>query len=345
MTKRPLPTADQTVGPFFRDGLGYPGDAPGATGQPGAVLLDGRCSTAQANRSPTPSSRSGAGSRWSDRVRAPDRAAAATAPSPGSAAARRTPMAGTRSGRWNPRRCDRAGPRSSRCQIFARGLPDKLSTRIYLPDDDAALAADPLLAGLPAGRRATLIARAHRAGPICTTTSACRARTRRCSLPSGRTAHPADVGLLVARARARRGRSPRRRGDAAIAGSRSCSARGGARVRSPPPDGVGGRSSDPAEAGIAARMPRPASRAARLPRARRQSRDPAARALRGRVSSEDARLAAPRRDEPGHPRHRARAVARGCGGRSSMPTSTQPSRRSSRSPRTHRDDRHDRRAP
>ncbi|WP_417564653.1 protocatechuate 3,4-dioxygenase subunit alpha [Microbacterium sp.] len=42
--------------------------------------------------------------------------------------------------------------------VFARGLPDKLHTRIYLPDDEAALAADPLLASLTPEERATLIA-------------------------------------------------------------------------------------------------------------------------------------------------------------------------------------------
>lgn len=42
--------------------------------------------------------------------------------------------------------------------VYARGLPDKLHTRIYLPDDTAALAADPLLASLDEGDRVTLIA-------------------------------------------------------------------------------------------------------------------------------------------------------------------------------------------
>jgi protocatechuate 3,4-dioxygenase alpha subunit len=42
--------------------------------------------------------------------------------------------------------------------VFARGLPDKLHTRIYLPEDEAALAADPLLSSLTAQERATLIA-------------------------------------------------------------------------------------------------------------------------------------------------------------------------------------------
>jgi protocatechuate 3,4-dioxygenase alpha subunit len=42
--------------------------------------------------------------------------------------------------------------------VYARGLPDKLHTRIYLPDDPDALAADPLLASLEPEDRATLIA-------------------------------------------------------------------------------------------------------------------------------------------------------------------------------------------
>lgn len=42
--------------------------------------------------------------------------------------------------------------------VYARGLPDKLHTRIYLPDDADALAADPLLSSLDAAERATLVA-------------------------------------------------------------------------------------------------------------------------------------------------------------------------------------------
>ncbi|GAA3222880.1 protocatechuate 3,4-dioxygenase subunit alpha [Pseudonocardia petroleophila] len=47
--------------------------------------------------------------------------------------------------------------------VFARGLLDRVVTRIYFPDEAAANAADPLLAGLPAERAATLVAAA--AGP------------------------------------------------------------------------------------------------------------------------------------------------------------------------------------
>jgi protocatechuate 3,4-dioxygenase alpha subunit len=42
--------------------------------------------------------------------------------------------------------------------VFARGLLDRLFTRVYVPADSAVLAADPLLAALEPDRRATLIA-------------------------------------------------------------------------------------------------------------------------------------------------------------------------------------------
>jgi protocatechuate 3,4-dioxygenase alpha subunit len=43
--------------------------------------------------------------------------------------------------------------------VFARGLLDRVVTRIYFPDEEAANAADPLLAALPPERAATLVAR------------------------------------------------------------------------------------------------------------------------------------------------------------------------------------------
>ncbi len=43
--------------------------------------------------------------------------------------------------------------------VFARGLLHRLLTRAYLPLDDAAAAADPLLGSLPAERRDTLVVR------------------------------------------------------------------------------------------------------------------------------------------------------------------------------------------
>ncbi len=48
--------------------------------------------------------------------------------------------------------------------VFARGLLDRLFTRIYLPGDDAALGADPLLASLPPERRSSLVAERDASG-------------------------------------------------------------------------------------------------------------------------------------------------------------------------------------
>lgn len=42
--------------------------------------------------------------------------------------------------------------------VFARGMLDRTVTRIYFPDEQAANDADPVLAAVPAKRRATLIA-------------------------------------------------------------------------------------------------------------------------------------------------------------------------------------------
>lgn len=42
--------------------------------------------------------------------------------------------------------------------IFARGLLNRLFTRIYLPDDEAALSGDPFLSGLDAQERRAMIA-------------------------------------------------------------------------------------------------------------------------------------------------------------------------------------------
>ena len=50
-----------------------------------------------------------------------------------------------------------SAPHLSVC-VFARGLLVHLFTRIYLPGDETALAADPLLSRLDAERRDTLIA-------------------------------------------------------------------------------------------------------------------------------------------------------------------------------------------
>lgn len=50
--------------------------------------------------------------------------------------------------------------------IFARGLMNRLFTRIYLPENTEALAADKLLSSLPAERRDTLIAKREADGSL-----------------------------------------------------------------------------------------------------------------------------------------------------------------------------------
>ena len=48
--------------------------------------------------------------------------------------------------------------------VFARGLLNRLFTRAYLPDDETALVADPLLASVGPDRRGTLVAAADAHG-------------------------------------------------------------------------------------------------------------------------------------------------------------------------------------
>jgi protocatechuate 3,4-dioxygenase, alpha subunit len=50
--------------------------------------------------------------------------------------------------------------------VFARGLLDRVVTRIYFPDEAAANAADPLLTSLPPERAATLVATAVGPGEL-----------------------------------------------------------------------------------------------------------------------------------------------------------------------------------
>ncbi len=50
--------------------------------------------------------------------------------------------------------------------VFARGLLDRVVTRLYFPDETAANATDPLLADLPAERAGTLVAEAVGPGEL-----------------------------------------------------------------------------------------------------------------------------------------------------------------------------------
>ena len=154
-----IATPGQTVGPFFHDALPFPGTASwSAPDAPTPYACTGRCSTAPATLSPTPSSSCG----------------------------RRTPTAGScrepgslrRDGftftGWGRAATDDAGHYSFSTvrpgpvvagsapffalTVFARGLPNRLFTRAYLPADDAARSADPLLSAVEEGRRSTLVA-------------------------------------------------------------------------------------------------------------------------------------------------------------------------------------------
>ena len=162
-----MTTPGQTVGPFFHDSLPYPGGGDLVPpGHPGAVrlrgtVLDGR----------------------DDPV--PDALLEIWQPDPDGRVVR-TGGSLRRDGwtftGWGRAATDHRGQYSFTTlrpgatepgrapffavTVFARGLTDRLFTRAYLPGDPALLAADPLLAGLDADRRATLIAAADDQGLV-----------------------------------------------------------------------------------------------------------------------------------------------------------------------------------
>lgn len=153
------PTADQTVGPYYAIGMDYPGaEAIVAPGTPGAITLSG-------------SVFDGAGDIVPDAVVElwqPDPAGRIPA-EPGSIVRRPGGFSGFgRTGSdddgffaFTTLRPGPATPGAAPCfsvAVFARGLLSVLFTRIYLPVDDATMAADPLLSRLAPERRATLIA-------------------------------------------------------------------------------------------------------------------------------------------------------------------------------------------
>jgi protocatechuate 3,4-dioxygenase alpha subunit len=153
------PTPGQTVGPFFKFGVEYDGDNEVVRPySPGSVLLSGTVYD-------------GAG------VPIPDAMieiwgadADGTVPS-GEGARIRTAHLFSGFGRsqvtaaghyelWT-RNPGATGPGKApffAAVVFARGLTNKLHTRIYLPDDQAALEADPFLASLTEDERRTVIA-------------------------------------------------------------------------------------------------------------------------------------------------------------------------------------------
>jgi protocatechuate 3,4-dioxygenase alpha subunit len=139
----PEPTPAQTVGPFFAIGLPWP-DGPHVVerGSQGAIALHGAVYDGQGT--PVPDALV---ETWQ-------------APGPGCRGFGRCPTDGD--GRWEivTRKPEPAGGEAPHVAVavFARGLLDRVPTRIYFDDETEANAADPVLSALDEGRRATLLA-------------------------------------------------------------------------------------------------------------------------------------------------------------------------------------------
>ena len=153
-----VPTPGQTVGPFFHFALPYAGgESLVPTSQPGAIRLHGTVSDGHGD--PIPDA-------MLEIWQADAQGNISTEPG----SLRRDPYAFTGWGRAgtdaaghfrfttvNPGATDvGSAPFISVC-LVARGLLNRLFTRAYLPEDAAALAADPLLSSLDEERRATLV--------------------------------------------------------------------------------------------------------------------------------------------------------------------------------------------
>lgn len=161
-------TGGQTIGPFFAFGLPYPGGHELVSPwSPGAVLISGR--VLDGADAPVPDAL----------VELWQPTAEGTVPT-ATGSLRRDGVSFTGFGRaatdpdgrfrfWTvePRSVDgSAAAPFFAVVVFARGLLDGLHTRIYLPDDTAALDGDPLLSSLSGAERETLIAQRDAAGHL-----------------------------------------------------------------------------------------------------------------------------------------------------------------------------------
>jgi protocatechuate 3,4-dioxygenase alpha subunit len=154
-----IATPGQTIGPFFGYALPYPGDRERVPcGSAGSVRLHGYVYD-------------GEGNGVEDAVLEVRQAdASGTVPAvPGSLRRGGAPFTG-----WGRTATDPDGhfwfstvePGPARpgsapffaVAVFARGLLNRLFTRIYLPADDGVLDSDPLLASLEAGERGAMVA-------------------------------------------------------------------------------------------------------------------------------------------------------------------------------------------
>ena len=143
------PTPPQTVGPFFAIGLPWD-DGPDVVerGGEGAIVLHGV--VYDGDGAPVPDA---IVETWQ-------------APGDGCRGFGRCPTDGD--GRWEIVTRKPAGEGGEAphvaVAVFARGLLDRVPTRIYFGDEEAANRADPLLSSLEPARRATLIAAAEPGG-------------------------------------------------------------------------------------------------------------------------------------------------------------------------------------
>jgi protocatechuate 3,4-dioxygenase alpha subunit len=163
------PTPSQTVGPFFAIGLPW-ADGPYAVpeGTPGAIVISGRVLDGAGDPVPdamveTWQAAPDGSFAHPDDPRPGPGSGPAAAPFRGFARCPTGPDGGYRivTLRPAPLRCGDSQVEAPHLDVsvFARGLLDRVVTRIYFPDEETANAADPVLSGLPEpGRRATLIA-------------------------------------------------------------------------------------------------------------------------------------------------------------------------------------------
>ncbi|MFJ4200425.1 protocatechuate 3,4-dioxygenase subunit alpha [Streptomyces sviceus] len=171
-TSRPetvLPTPSHTVGPFYGHALPFPGGGDIApVGHPDTITLQGYITDGEGNPLPDAFLE-----LWSadpeGHVPQVDGSIRRDPASGGYLGRNGVEFTGwgriqtDANGHWTARTLrpgarGRSAPYISVC-VFARGLLVHLYTRIYLPGDEAALTADPLLSRVPAERRDTLIAR------------------------------------------------------------------------------------------------------------------------------------------------------------------------------------------
>jgi protocatechuate 3,4-dioxygenase alpha subunit len=152
------PTGGQTVGPFFAFGLDYPKKHEVVfPHSPGAIVLGGTVFDGAGNPIPDAvveiwsADEDGSIPRAHGAFRRDDHSFT------GFGRAATTDVGRYEFWTRNPGPVDGGAPFYS-VVVFARGLPDKLVTRVYLPEHEDLLAADPLLSSLDEDERATLIA-------------------------------------------------------------------------------------------------------------------------------------------------------------------------------------------